>query len=170
MYTKVTVVREIKGEKKEQEMIFGTGRLTNDPPAVQSVGNNGARVLRGNKDHRFSIAFNNGRNKDATFYPVTAWAEQADNLAKLGFKGQEVEIAARIEVQNYNDAQGNPKSAEVLVVERFDVKQYKDNGNGSAGSNASQGGNATGGNADAGNQEPAFDGGAPVGGDDDIPF
>lgn len=161
MYSVETVVRNVKGEKKEVRMLFGTGRLTNDPPAVKEVGN-GSKILRGSKEHRFSIAFadpslgkdEQGRVK-AKFYPVVAWDKTAELLAKLGFKGQPIEVAARIEKQSYN---GN--DFEVLVIERFEVKKYKENGNSNG--EASEAEEAAAENIDGASEVPLSD--------DDIPF
>lgn len=188
MYNKVTILREVKGEKIEQQMIYGTGRLTNDPPAIVEVGDNKTKILRGNKDHKFAIAFpdptlgkdDQGRPK-SKFYSINAWASIAEQLAKVGFKGQTVEVAARIEVQNYTKNDGSPGQNEVLVIERFDAKEYKNRGNGigNGNGNGADSGNASQGN-DAGSQstdstsqqrDPFVDDGKPIDIDeDDIPF
>lgn len=168
MYTVKTVVETIKEERKEVQMVFGTGRLSNDPPAVQTVGNNGAKVLRGSKDHKFAIHFpdptlgkdDQGRPK-RKWFSLEAWSYNADNLAKLGFKNQEIEIVGRIEVDTY---QG--KSFEKLVVEKFEVKQYKPRDGENSGKPAGAG------NAEQQKpqEDPALTGGTPVEENDDIPF
>lgn len=124
MHSIEQVVREVKGQKKEVKMLFGTGRLTGDPLVPQEV-KGGHKVLRGKG---FSIAFNNGKDKPATFYPLVFWDKNAENMAKLGFKGQLVEVAGRIEPQSYKAQDGEQKSFDALVVDRFEVRQYKDNG------------------------------------------
>jgi len=121
MYSIVTVVREVKGNKREEKMLFGTGRLTSDPPAIQEV-KGGYKVLRG---RGFSIAFSNGKDKPATFFPLVFWGKNAENMEKLGFKGQLIEVAGRIETQSYTAQDGTQKTREVLVVEKFECKQYK---------------------------------------------
>lgn len=117
MYSIVTVVRN----KREEKMLFGTGRLTSDPPAIQEV-KGGYKVLRG---RGFSIAFNNGKDKPATFFPLVFWGKNAENMQKLGFKGQLIEVAGRLENQSYTAQDGTKKTIEVLVVEKFECKQYK---------------------------------------------
>jgi len=161
MYSIETVVREVKGTKKEVKMLFGTGRLTNDPPSVQEV-NGGYKVLRGSKEHHFSIAFSNGKDKDATFYPLVAWDKLAENLAKLGFKGQLIEVAGRIETRPYKAQDGTERTFESLVIEKFDVKQYKDGNNST---NADEQKEAT-------NEQPpqGFTEAETTGVEDDIPF
>lgn len=164
MYSIETVVRTIKGEKKENKMVFGTGRLTAEPPTVADV-KGGYKVLRASKDARFAIAFNNGKDKSATFYNLVLWDKNAENMAKLGFKGQLVQVAGRLEEQPYTAQDGTKKTSEVLVVERFEVLQYKDNG-----------ASTTNGNATAETKEEEIPTGLPGAevdgtvGDDDIPF
>lgn len=129
MHTVETVTREFNGQKQEVKMLFGTGRLTNDPPAVHSTPQ-GKIVLSSQKGHRFAIAFNNGKDKDADFYGVEAWGKTAENLSALGFKGQSVEVAGRIREDKYT-VNGEERVSMILTVERFDVKSYKDQGTGS---------------------------------------
>ncbi|WPS85371.1 single-stranded DNA-binding protein (plasmid) [Brevibacillus halotolerans] len=192
MYTIETVVREIKGEKKEQKMLFGTGRLTNDPPQVKVVGQNGVKVMRGSKDHSFAIAFpdpslgkdNNGRTK-SKFFNVSIWEKNAEVLARLGYKGQPIEVFGRIETKSYN---GN--EYEELTIERFEVKKYKpkeeedsDTGKNSVSTqtdstqaDSAQTGSTQIGSVQAGTdgtsvQDPNFENGKPLFiSDDDIPF
>lgn len=125
MHTIVTTIQEINGKKVEVPMIFGTGNLTNNPPEVRVVGQNGNKVLSSMKGHRFAIAFNNGKDKDATFYAVEAWNKNAELMHSLCFKGQPVEIAARIKVEKYTTQEGEERTQEIAVIERFDVKEYK---------------------------------------------
>lgn len=51
MHTIVNTIQEIKGTKTEVLMLFGTGRLTNDPPELRETGT-GKRYCR----HRKAIA------------------------------------------------------------------------------------------------------------------
>ncbi|MFF2531447.1 Single-stranded DNA-binding protein [Brevibacillus sp. NPDC058079] len=177
MYTIENVVREIKGEKKEVRVLFGTGLLSNNPPEVQEVGQNGAKVLRGNKDHPFALAFpdpslgkdEHGRTK-LKFFNVEAWAKNADNLHQLGYKWQPIEVVARVEKQTYN---GN--EYEMLVIERFEVKKYKPrDGEASGASNTGQPDSGQSGadqSGESGGDSDPFTVGRPINiSDDDIPF
>lgn len=126
MYSKEVVLRTNKdGKKFEIPMIFGTGRLTNDPPELRTL-DSGVKVLSGQKGHNFSIAFNRGKEKEALFYRIEAWERTAELLSQFGFKGQLIEVAGKIKVEKYKNADGEERTAEVLVVERFDVKEYKE--------------------------------------------
>lgn len=159
MFTRETVVRNFNGKEVRQEIVFGVGRLTNDPPQVQVVGDN-KKVLRGAKGHPFSVALDKGKDQ-TEFFNLTAWESNAENLAKLGFKGQQIAIVGRIEKNEYEG-----KTYESLVVERFQVLKYKDNGN-----NDSNGANTN--NANTASNEPVSSGATEVAdnnGDDDIPF
>ena len=129
MYSKATVVETGKdGNKIETEKVFGTGNLTNDPPALREVPG-GKKVLSGVKGHSFSIAFNQGKNKEAIFHRLEAWEKTAELLHQFGFKGQEVEVVGRLITESYKDSDGKDRVSEKLVVEKFDVKKYKDNAN-----------------------------------------
>lgn len=157
MFQRETVVRNINGKEVKQEIVFGVGRLTNDPPKIQEVGEKKTKVLRGNKDHLFSIALDKG--KDSTeFFNLSAWEQTGENLAKLGYKGQPLAVVGRIEKNEYEG-----KTYETLVLERFQVLKYKDNGeNGASGSAPST---STNDSAPQGATEVVDQGG-----DDDIPF
>lgn len=169
MHTVETVAREFNGQKQEVKMLFGTGRLTNDPPALHSTPQ-GKTVLSSQKGHRFAIAFNNGKDKDADFYGVEAWGKTAENLAALAFKGQSVEVAGRIREDKYT-SNGEERVSMVLTVERFDVKSYKDQG---AGTNTNA--NPTNTTPDASNytrvdEDPFANSSGPFEvSDDDLPF
>lgn len=162
------IVRNSAGEEKRVRKLFGTGRLTNDPPAVIEIQNGHGKVLRGNKDHRFSIAFTDpslGRDEHGRlktkFYPVVAWDKTAELLAKLGFKGQPIEVVGRIEKRTNGD-----KEFETLVIERFEVKQYKKQND--SGQTAQAAETDSGQTAQAA-ETPSFEGASEVI-DDDIPF
>ena len=154
MFSRETVVREFNGKEVKTEVVFGVGRLTNNPPTVQEVGADKKKVLRGSKDHSFAIALDKGKN-NTEFFNLSAWDVTAENLAKLGFKGQPIALVGRVQKDEY---QG--KTYESLVVERFQVLKYKDS-EGSTASNTS----ASTDTAPTGATEVADQVG-----DDDIPF
>lgn len=161
MFSRETVVRNFNGKEVKQEIVFGVGRLTNNPPVLQTVGADKKKVLRGSKDHNFSIALDKGKEQ-TEFFNLSAWEGTAENLAKLGFKGQPIAVVGRIEKNEYEG-----KTYETLVLERFQVLKYKDNGeNGGSASNASASASASTSTSPTGATEVAVD----QGGDDDIPF
>lgn len=130
MFNRETVVRTFNGKEVKQEMVFGIGRLTNNPPAVQLVGKDEKKVLRGSKGHPFAIA--SDRKKDETeFFNTSAWGVTAENLERLGYKGQPIYFVGRIEKDEH---QG--KVYENLVLEKFNVLKYKDSDSKPANKNA----------------------------------
>jgi len=73
------------------------GNLTQDVKLEQVKGISIANI---------TIAVNNGKDKEgkereATFIPITVWREQAENLAKYKKKGSQIYISADIENNNY---------------------------------------------------------------------
>jgi single-stranded DNA-binding protein len=156
MFSRETVVRNIGGKEVKQEVVFGVGRLTNNPPTLQEVGQDKKKVLRGNKDHLFSVALDKGKDQ-TEFFNLSAWEQTAENLAKLGYKGQPIAVVGRIEKNEYEG-----KTYETLVLERFQVLKYKDSENGTpANTPASSNDSAPTGATEVPNNQ---------GGDDDIPF
>jgi len=162
MFSREKVLRSFNGKEVQQDVVFGVGRLTNDPPQIQKVGQDSKTVLRGSKDHLFSVALDKGKD-NTEFFNLSAWGQTAENLAKLGYKGQPLAVVGRIETNEYEG-----KTYETLVVERFQVLKYKDDANGTPASNQPP---AT--NANTSNQQTAPTGATEVAGqdgDDDIPF
>ena len=81
------------------------GRITKDPTCEYVNTNNGS-VARS----RFTIAVNrpfgrdeSGNNSKADFISVTAWRNQAENLAKYQKKGNQISVEGRLQVDNYTD-------------------------------------------------------------------
>jgi single-strand DNA-binding protein len=180
MYTVERVIKSIQGKDKEVKMLFGTGRLSNNPPAIIEVGQNNKKVMRGNKEHNFAIAFpdpslgkdEHNRTK-SKFYNIELWGKNAELLERFGFKGQPLEVAGRIETTTY---QG--KEYETLVIEKFEVKKYKPkDGESSAdgGQDASENRSSNVETGNSGSQvsqtDPFKEDGRPIDiSDDDIPF
>lgn len=104
------VIRTIKGERKEVDLVFCDGVLTSNPPEIKEV-NGGYKVLRG---YGFSLKVSNGRNKKPTYYNLEFWGDQAEYMKKLGFEGQRIIVTGRMEVSTYQE-----KNYYTLSVERF---------------------------------------------------
>ncbi len=82
------------------------GNLTRDPEFSETAG--------GHKVCRFTVAVNrpftdkdNERKTD--FFDFTAFRTLAETVAKYCKKGNKVGVEARIETNNYEDAQGNKR-------------------------------------------------------------
>lgn len=125
---------------------------------------------------QFSVATNerrrdkSGEQQDiTTWFRVTAWGKQAENVSKYLSKGRRVYVEGRLHMEEWTDREG--KARQTLEVNASDV-QFLDSGGEmegipvrqSGGSGASQGGGGSRGGG----------GGRPSGGedieDDEIPF
>ncbi len=130
----------------------------------------------------FSIAVNDRKRDKAgefqdvtTWFKVTFWRKQAETASKYLTKGKSVYVEGRLQVEEWNDRDGNKRFS--LVVQGSDMQFIGD----ARGSDDSSGGNHSGaaGSADNFNQSvesndsggggsSAAAGGSPS--DDDIPF
>jgi single-strand DNA-binding protein len=90
------------------------GRLTADPEV---------RVAGENKVTNFTVAINRPAKKDAhpeaDFVRCVAWNKDADFLEKYFGKGDRIGIEGRLQVRNYDDKDGNKRSATEVVVSRL---------------------------------------------------
>lgn len=90
------------------------GRITRDPEVQQT--NTGIQYVR------FSLACNrpfkdqNGE-RQADFINCIAWRQQADFLARFVKKGNMVGVEGRIQMNNYQDANGNNRQVFDVLVE-----------------------------------------------------
>lgn len=89
------------------------GRLSRNPETKQT--NNGKSVCN------FSVAVNRRMNKDeADFFECTAWEKTGEFVTKYFSKGQEILIDGRMESRNYDDKNGNKRTAWGITVEQVD--------------------------------------------------
>lgn len=90
------------------------GRLTTDPEV---------KVAGENKVTNFTVAINRPGKKDAhpeaDFVRCVAWNKDADFLEKYFGKGDRIGIEGRLQVRNYDDKDGNKRSATEVVVSRL---------------------------------------------------
>jgi len=82
---------------------FGIGNLTSDPEVRYTEG--------GKSVASFSIAINNGRDKDGderppTYIDVVAWERLADNCGEYLRKGRKCAVMGQITVDKYTDSEG----------------------------------------------------------------
>jgi len=82
---------------------FGIGNLTSDPEMRYTEG--------GKSVASFSIAINNGRDKDGderppTYIDVVAWERLADNCGEYLRKGRKCAVMGQITVDKYTDSEG----------------------------------------------------------------
>ena len=132
---------------------------------------------------KFSVATNERRRDKAgeqqditTWFRVTAWGKQAENISKYLSKGRKVYLEGRLHVEEWTDREGKPRqslevnasdvqfidSAGAGGVEGIPVRSQQGGGAPSGGGSQSRGGGG-------GARPPAGDGGGDIE-DDEIPF
>lgn len=118
------VGRTIKGVEKKVDLLFVVGRLTVDPPEIREV--NGTKVVSGG---RLAIAVKTGK-ESTEFYNISAWGSNAENFARLCFKGQLISIVGVLTENSYQH-QGETRTSKDVTLDKFTVLEYKKDGNGS---------------------------------------
>ena len=98
-----------------------TGRLTKAPELKQTQ--NGKSVCG------FTIAVDRSRDREKTdFIPIVAWGKTAEFISQWFGKGDLITIAGRIEVRNYEDKNGNKRTATEIIAEEAFFGGSKNNG------------------------------------------
>ena len=86
------------------------GRLTKAPELKQT--NSGKSVCG------FTIAVDRNRDREKTdFIPIVAWGKSAEFVNQWFGKGDLITIVGRIEVRNYDDKNGNKRTATEIIAE-----------------------------------------------------
>ena len=86
------------------------GRLTKAPELKQTQ--NGKSVCS------FTIAVDRSRDREKTdFIPVVAWGQTAEFVNQWFGNGDLITIVGRIEVRNYEDKNGNKRTATEIIAE-----------------------------------------------------
>ena len=86
------------------------GRLTKAPELKQT--NSGKSVCG------FTIAVDRSRDREKTdFIPIVAWGKTAEFVNQWFGKGDLITIVGRIEVRNYDDKNGNKRTATEIIAE-----------------------------------------------------
>lgn len=135
--------------------VFLIGNLTRDPELSETA--SGVSVCRFGiaVNRRFSSA---DAERQTDFFNITVWRAQAENVAKYLKKGSKVGIAGSIQIRNYEDNQGQKRTAVDIVADEVEFLSAR---------NADQDGSGSDYSAPAPKKKPtlqAFDD------DSDIPF
>ena len=89
------------------------GRLTADPELKQT--HSGISVTS------FTVAVDRPKDKDgnktADFISVSAWRERAEFISRYFAKGDPIIVDGRIQTRNYEDKQGNKRTAVEILCE-----------------------------------------------------
>ena len=100
------------------------GRLTKAPELKQT--NSGKSVCS------FTIAVDRSRDREKTdFIPIVAWGKTAEFVNQWFGKGDLITIVGRIEVRNYEDKNGNKRTATEIIAEEVLFGGSKSTGQGS---------------------------------------
>src|ERR687890_481089 len=121
---------------------------------------------------QFSVATNESRRDKSgeqqditTWFRVTAWGKQAENVSKYLSKGRRVYVEGRLHMEEWTDREG--KARQTLEVNASDV-QFLDSGGDMEGIPVRQsGGGGGGGGSQGGGGGGSRGGGRPPGGGDD---
>lgn len=127
-----------------------SGRLVQDPELSYIREGTQARC-------RFTLAVDKRLSRDkkeeyiqkgwatADFINVTVWGKAAETLAQYSGKGLRLVVAGRLSVNNYTDNEGNKRSFTEVVVEDFDIIDFKGDNERSNGGTESSNSNNDGG-------------------------
>lgn len=97
------------------------GRLTKAPELKQT--NNGKSVCG------FTIAVDRSRDREKTdFINIVSWGKTAEFINQWFGKGDLITIVGRIEVRNYEDKNGNKRTATEIIAEEAFFGGIKNNG------------------------------------------
>lgn len=69
----------------------------------------------------FTLAINNGKDKEATFIPCSAFNTSAEILEQYVAKGDMVSLSGRIAVDSYEDKDGNKRKNMYVAVENVEL-------------------------------------------------
>jgi single-strand DNA-binding protein len=64
----------------------------------------------------FSIAIDAGKDKEAEWFEVTAWEQQAELAQKFIIKGSQVIVVGRLQQSKWEEKDGGGKRSKVVVV------------------------------------------------------
>jgi single-strand DNA-binding protein len=145
------------------------GRLTRDPELRYTPA--GLAVVQ------FTIAvdrpFTTGGEREADFIPVVVWRQLAETCANYLRKGRLCAIEGRIQVRNYENAEGKRVYVTEVIADnvRFLEKAPPQEGQPGAGSAAGAGTGSGRPGATPGAKDPFQDDGRPIDiSEDDLPF
>lgn len=107
--------------------VFLIGNLTRDPELTETSG--GVSVCH------FAIAVNRSYSssdgeRQTDFFNVTAWRGLADTVAKFTKKGTKVAVSGSIQIRNYEDNNGNKRTAVDIIAQDVEFLSQRDRNQG----------------------------------------
>ena len=97
------------------------GRLGKDPDL--QVTSNGKPFTK------FSLAVDQGKDKEAMWLNVTTWDTLAEIVEKYALKGMQVFVQGKLVLRSYDDKQGVKRQAVDIVATVVQILDKKPNGN-----------------------------------------
>lgn len=98
------------------------GRLTRDPE-LRYVAQSGKAVCN------FSLAVNREYDRDkADFFRVVVWGKTAENVANYLGKGSQVAVSGSIQINSYDDRDGNKRYQTDIVASRVEFLDTRKGG------------------------------------------
>lgn len=95
---------------KFNRIILG-GHLTRDPERRSTP--SGKTVVS------FGMAVNGWKEDEVLFVDCSAWEKTGEAIAEHLGKGDPILVEGRLDLQRWNDKEGNPRSKHSVTVERF---------------------------------------------------
>ena len=107
--------------------VFLIGNLTRDPEISET--NNGVSVCH------FAIAVNRSYSssdgeRQTDFFNVTAWRGLADTVARYTKKGNKIAVTGSVQIRNYEDNQGQRRTAVDIIAQDVEFLSTKNAGGG----------------------------------------
>ena len=105
--------------------VFLIGNLTRDPELRETP--SGVPMCR------FAIAVqrpysSQDGEKQTDFFECTAWRGLGETIARYTKKGKKVAVSGSIQIRNYEDNQGEKRTAEDIIVQDCEFLSPKDSG------------------------------------------
>ena len=102
--------------------VFLIGNITRDPELSET--NNGASICR------FGIAVNrrSPAGEQTDFYNLTAFRSLAETIAKYKKKGDKIAVVGDIQLRQYEDNQGQRRTAVDVIVQDVEFLNSKSQG------------------------------------------
>ena len=99
-------------------LVFITGRLCADPET--RYGKDNVAICR------FTVAVNEGKDKDATFVKCVAFRKTAETIDQYFMKGNPIILVGKWHNNNWEDKDGKKHYSDELWVDRFEFGQGKE--------------------------------------------
>lgn len=110
--------------------VFLIGNLTRDPELTET--SSGVSICR------FAIAVNRNYSgadgeRKTDFFNITAWRGLGETVSRYAKKGNKVAVSGSIELRNFEDSQGNKRTAIDIIAQDVEFLSPRGSSNGDVG-------------------------------------